>query len=128
MRARAHTALSLLLLSACASYQGARPIEAVPQQPELRDRYELWSQGTGHQLHSLRLTPDSVSGVPWWNDPQCDSCRVAFARPAIDSVRSPEFDKDRTTALAGGVLLPIAFFPPLMFFVWWALHGFGSID
>lgn len=128
MRSRPFFSLALLCLAACSSYQGSRPIEAVPQQPEPRDRYEIWSQGTGHQLHSLRLTPDSVSGVPWWNDPQCDSCRVAFARSAVDSVRSPEFDTARTTALAGGVLLPIALFPPLTFLVWWLLHGGGGFD
>ena len=103
----------LLLLSACVSYQGGRPVEALPQQPMEQERYEIWSQGTGHQLHAVRVSPDSVTGVSWLQDPRCDSCRVALARSAIDSVRTRKYDGNATGAM-GLFILPFAAYAMLM--------------
>ena len=38
-------------------------------------------------LHAVTIRPDSVSGVPFHLQPQCDSCRVVIARSAVDSMR-----------------------------------------
>lgn len=108
----------LLLAGGCSTYQRGRPVEALPEQPMERDRYEFWTQGTGHQLHAVRITPDSVSGVSWLEDPHCDSCRVAFARSAIDSVRTLKYDGGATGAM-GLLILPFAALVMLEI----ALHG-----
>ncbi|MEO6068292.1 MAG: hypothetical protein ABIQ41_09980 [Gemmatimonadales bacterium] len=77
-----------------------------------RERFEFWSAGKAHQLHAVKVVGDSIQGVPWWNDPACDSCRVTLARSAVDSVRVPKFDGNATGALAS-VALPFLFIPGL---------------
>ncbi|HTK55273.1 MAG TPA: hypothetical protein VL295_00500 [Gemmatimonadales bacterium] len=101
----------LLLLAGCTSYQHGRPLEAVPLPAPTRDRFEVWSKGKPHQLHALRIEHDSLVGVPWWNDPACDSCRVVFARAEVDSVRGQEYDPDKTTttAITGGIVAYLAY-------------------
>ena len=93
-------------LAGCSSYQHGRPLETVPLPAPTRERFEVWSKGKRHQLHALRIEGDSLVGVPWWNDPACDSCRVTFARTEVDSVRGREYDPDKTmtSAITGGVV------------------------
>ena len=107
MTRRALALLTLLVAgSGCTSYQHGRPLEAVPLPAPARERFEVWSKGTPHQLHALRIEHDSLVGVPWWNDPACDSCRVVFARQEVDSVRGREYDPDKTTntVITGGIV------------------------
>jgi hypothetical protein len=40
------------------------------------------------RLHAVRLTNDSLSGVPYVKRPDCDSCRVSLPRAAVDSLRT----------------------------------------
>ena len=61
--------------------------EALPETPGQRDRFQLWVAGQAHNVHGLRLTEDSLSAVPIWKSPSCDSCRVRFARAQVDSVK-----------------------------------------
>lgn len=108
-----HPLVPLLgLLSACPSYQGTMSVGKLPDPIAPADRYEFWSHGTGHQLHAVRVVGDSVIGVPWWNDPSCDSCRVALARADVDSVRTPHFDGNATGA-AASVAIPFFVVPAL---------------
>ena len=48
---------------------------------------------------------DTVSGVPYLEPPECDSCRVALSRSAVDSIRTgnPVGGFLRTTAVVYGV-------------------------
>lgn len=116
----------LLLLTACSSFQGGRPLDQVPLPAETRARYEVWSHGEGHQLHALRIEHDSVVGVPWWKDPACDSCRVAIARSEVDSVRTLKFDGNRSGALAS-LSIPFIAFPVLSLALMYIL-GIGPSD
>lgn len=104
--------LLLALLPACSSYQGTMSVGKLPTPIDPRDRYEFWSHGTGHQLHAVQVVGDSIQGVPWWKDPACDSCRVTLARAEIDSVRTPQFDGNRTGA-AASVVIPFIVVPAL---------------
>lgn len=117
---RTQPLLFLALLAGCTSYQHGRPLEAVPLPAPTRDRYEVWSKGTPHQLHALRIEHDSLVGVPWWNDPACDSCRVVFAKADVDSVRGQEYDPDKTTtsAITGG-LIGYMVYPAVALLVYW---------
>jgi hypothetical protein len=38
-------------------------------------------------VHGLRLTADSISAVPFLQPATCDSCRIAWARTEVDSIR-----------------------------------------
>jgi hypothetical protein len=116
----------LLILSACTSFQGGRPLDQVPLPAQTRARYEVWSHGEGHQLHALRIENDSVVGVPWWKDPACDSCRVAIARGEVDSVRTLKFDGNQSGALAS-LAIPFIAFPALGLALMYIL-GFGPSD
>jgi hypothetical protein len=124
---RSHTALTLLILAGCSSYQHGRPLEAVPLPAPTRERFEVWSAGKAHQLHALRIENDSLVGVPWWNDPACDSCRVVFARAEVDSVRAREYDPDKTltSTITGGVIGYLVY-PTVALLLFW-LRG-GNFD
>ena len=124
---RRHLACALVLLSACSSYQHGRPLETVPLPAPPRERYEVWSHGKATQLHGLRLEGDSLVGVPWWNDPACDSCRVFIARAEVDSVRAREYDPDKTlTATVAGGAAAYVLYPMLVLFAYW--FGAGNFD
>jgi hypothetical protein len=53
-----------------------------------RQQVEVWQGGRVLRLHAVRLTNDSLSGVPFVKPPDCDSCRVGLPRAAIDSLRT----------------------------------------
>ena len=67
----------ILLLSGCTALREPVPIEALPTIAEPRAQYQVWSHGSPQVLIALRTTADSLSGVPYWKPPTCDSCRVA---------------------------------------------------
>jgi hypothetical protein len=114
-----HAAAGLLLLAAaCSSFQAGRPLGQVPLPVPPEQRLEVWSQGKRYPLNTVTVDADSLHGVRWWDHPSCDSCRVAIARTAVDSVRIPRDDGGETGALAL-IVLPIAF---LAYF----FHAFAS--
>ena len=102
-------AIPLLLLStACTSYGSARPVDAIPMPVSEEKRFEVWSGGESWQLHALRVDGDTLRGVRWWHDPNCDSCQVAIAKSAVDSILVPNFDSGKTGALSL-IVLPVIF-------------------
>lgn len=52
-----------------------------------RQQAQIWHAGKATQVHGLRLTSDSVSAVPYLQPAACDSCRIAWARTEVDSIR-----------------------------------------
>jgi hypothetical protein len=92
--------LFLIVLGGCTSYRREVPIETVPAATEARARYQVWSHGEDRILWSVRIGADTVSGVPYWRDPACDSCRIAIPRPEVDSIRAKGFDGNKSLAFA----------------------------
>jgi len=92
-------------LSACTSWHRNDARLAEPLAP--RDRVQIWTGTTAHDVHSVVLQGDSLTAIPSWKPPNCDSCRVAFARADVDSVRS--VDVSGETVLISGVALIAAF-------------------
>ena len=90
----------LALLAGCTSFQGGRPVETLPAPLPPEERVEVWAHGESYQLHAVQIDADSLVGVRWWHSPDCDSCRVAIARSAIDSVRTKRYDGGATGTLA----------------------------
>ena len=105
---RAAAAGLLLLSAACSSFQAGRPIDQLPLPVPADKRVEVWSHGEKYQLHAVTVDADSVHGVRYWHDPKCDSCRVAIARSAVDSVRTLAYDPNNTGAFTL-VMVPVAF-------------------
>jgi len=46
------------------------------------------SGGKTWQLHAVSIMRDSISGIPWTEHTDCDTCRVVFARKDISNVRT----------------------------------------
>ena len=87
----------LLFLEGCYSWRADHRVLA--QSPEPGTRAQIWVAGTSYEVHGIRVRPDSISAVPYWQAAGCDSCRIQWAIPAIDSVRV------RHEAPVGSVLL-----------------------
>lgn len=94
-------ALGVGLVAGCYSFRRDVPLETIPAADSAtRDRYQVWSHGSSQVLWSLRRAPDTLSGVPYWKDPACDSCRVRIPIGEVDSVRVTAFDGNRTLGFA----------------------------
>lgn len=79
--------LVALALLGCTGWGGSRPVSAIPADPPVRDRFQVWTAGQAQILHAVRLGKDTLSGVPYWQAPECDSCRIAIPTTQVDSVR-----------------------------------------
>lgn len=88
-------------LTACAGWQRSvlLPAESLPP----RARRQIWVGRTAHEVHSVVVRGDSISAVPVWRPPECDSCRIAFALAEVDSLRAPDVHSE--VVVIGGVLL-----------------------
>jgi hypothetical protein len=53
-----------------------------------RQELEVWQGREAITLHGVRIAGDSLSGVPTWKPPNCDSCRVAVSVHGVDSIRT----------------------------------------
>ena len=115
---RGPLALLILLLAGCTSLRSTVPLERVATEAEPRTPYQVWSGGSPQVLISLQVSADSVSGVPYWKSPACDSCRVALPRSAVDSIRRRGFDPNKS-------LLATIIITPLIV-LWAAFEGMGG--
>lgn len=99
-------ALALALLQAgCGA--GWQTIPVAPGSLAARQQAQVWSDGKALRWHALEITGDSISGVAFTQPPECDSCRVAVPREAVDSVRlgSPTTGFLRGVGLGVGITL-----------------------
>lgn len=73
-----------LWLSGCAGTWARAPLTegALPR----REHVQVWTGRQSRDWHAVRITTDSISGVPFFQHPDCDSCRVSVPRAAVDSV------------------------------------------
>ena len=56
--------------------------------------------------HGVVITTDSVTGLPFQRPLDCDTCRSAFARQTVDSIRlgNPEAAFWKSVGLGAGIL------------------------
>lgn len=92
----ATAALASMLLCApgCNGWYGRRAALSPP--PDTREQVRLWVHGQAYQVHAVRVSGDSVTAVPFFRPPACDSCALRFALRDIDSVQVRAFDRDKT--------------------------------
>jgi hypothetical protein len=86
LRAALLLALSLIQVRCGAGWHRIAPPAPAVLPP--RQQVEVWQAGRALRLHAVRLTTDSLSGVPYLQPPDCDSCRVRLPRGPIDSLRT----------------------------------------
>jgi hypothetical protein len=97
------TPLLALTLLGCNGWGGAQAGATLPADLETRRRLQVWSDGRSQVLHAIRLGNDTLSGVPYWQAPECDSCRVLIPSARVDSVRVRTFSRRKTVILVGAV-------------------------
>jgi hypothetical protein len=77
--------LCAVLASACA---GWHRIEApVDSTLSPRQQVQIWQGQRPQVLHAVRVTSDSLFGIPFFQPASCDSCVIPFPRASIDSLR-----------------------------------------
>jgi hypothetical protein len=64
-----------------------QPAALSPGPMPSRQQVQVWTGGEARRWHAVAVTEDSISGVPFMEPATCLTCRVAVARPAVDSVR-----------------------------------------
>ena len=116
-RAAATAAAVAVAIQACGA-GWRRPPVLRPGPLEVRQQVQVWHGGTTDRWHAVVIGPDSVSGIPFLSPIDCDSCRLALPRAAVDSVRlgDPVAGFWKTYALVIGV--------PLL--VWGVLCAVGN--
>ncbi len=88
--------LGWALASGCAGR--AQPVPLAPDTLPDHDQVEVWSRNGHMTLHALRISADTVSGVPYWQPSACDTCRVEFPLSQVDSLTPSNRE-------AGGIFL-----------------------
>ena len=74
-----------------------------------RQQVQVWHGGTVERWHAVSVQADSLVGVPYHMPVECDSCRAALARSAVDSIRAgnPTAAFWKTTGLVVGLTLGV---------------------
>jgi hypothetical protein len=85
-RPAAQTLVVALAASAC-SAGWRRPLHFPPEALPPRQQVQVWQRGAAVRWHAVRITNDSVSGVPYLRGLECDSCRAALPLAGVDSIR-----------------------------------------
>lgn len=80
-------AVALLLLATGCGAGWATVTVPEPRSFSPRRQIQLWVGQRATRLHAVVITRDSVSGIPFLEPVDCDSCRVQFPRSEVDSVR-----------------------------------------
>ena len=76
-------------------------VDSLAPAPPARQQVQVWRGGGAVALHAVRVRGDSLSGVPFHLPPSCDTCRVAIAVSAIDSVRVGDQENNFFAVLMG---------------------------
>jgi hypothetical protein len=74
----------LLAVGACTTQWRLR---GLPQTLEPKTQVEIWSHGTAVHWRAVRVSTDSIRGIPYPQSIKCDMCQRALTRSDIDSFR-----------------------------------------
>lgn len=97
--------LIALLLSVTACY----PMSWYRVEPPHFGRHQqvrIWSGDSVVLWHAVVMTHDSISGIPYHQSLQCDSCRRSLPRAVVDSVKAGT-PPNKLDAVLGWILIPI---------------------
>lgn len=97
------TALAVVCAACGAGWHRVPQVEPGPLAP--RQQVQVWSSRGVLRWHAVQIGPDSLSGIPFARPINCDSCRTALPRAAVDSIRfgNPEGGFWKTMGLVIGV-------------------------
>jgi len=77
--------LSALTATGCGAGWRRTELSDGPLKP--RQQVQIWRAGRMAQWHAVVIEVDTVSGIPFFQPAQCDSCRIRIPRAQIDSMR-----------------------------------------
>lgn len=80
--------VSLSMPLGCAGAPERVILPPTPASFKPRQELEVWRGRAALTLHGVRVAGDSLTGVPIWKPPDCDSCRVSVPVSGIDSIRT----------------------------------------
>ena len=81
-------ALAATVMLACGCGAGwHRPATASTGALPPRQQVQVSQAGSAVRWQAVRVSGDSVSGIPFLRPITCDSCRTAFPRATVDSIR-----------------------------------------
>ncbi len=98
---------SLTVVNACGAgwhREDPSPTSTLPP----RQQVQIWQGQKNRVLHSVVVSSDSISGVPYQNPADCDSCRVHLARNAVDSMRLGNMGKGALKSIGFAAVLMAA--------------------
>lgn len=72
-------------LMGCGAGWHRSDLGATPLAP--RQQVQVWRQGVVTQWHRVLVASDSISGIPYFQPLECDSCRRSFPLTSVDSLR-----------------------------------------
>ena len=75
----------VLQVSGCAGWHRVEPNVAARLKPSAQ--VQVWRGDSTDVLHGVVLTPDSVSGIPYFRPLACDSCRRGRPLAQVDGLR-----------------------------------------
>src|SRR3954464_8916511 len=83
------TSLLLMVIAQSGCGAGWHRIDPLPpgSLPK-RQQVQVWQNEQKVQLHAVKLDGDSLSGVPYVQPPDCETCRVSVPSTEVDSVRA----------------------------------------
>lgn len=86
-RVASSTISSLLVLNILGCAAGWHTVG--PRDPSFppRQQAQIWVNDEMVRVHALRLTTDSVRGIPYLQPLDCDTCWVSYPRDQVDSIR-----------------------------------------
>lgn len=98
---------AMLVVSGCSG--GWHRVEPIaPRTFGHRQQVQVWTNAGSSVVHAVKLDAQSISGVPFTQHPDCDSCRVAIPLATVDSVRLGNKEKGfilAVGAVVGSLLL-----------------------
>jgi len=100
---RAFSFASVLLLQSC-GFGWHRTDLVTPSSPG--QEVEVWQGDSSRYWHAVRVSADSVSGVPQPLPTACDSCRRSIARIQVDSVRAKNSAGPFCKTMTAVILIP----------------------
>jgi hypothetical protein len=122
MRHSTQLVMGLLLVVAAGCNAGSwqREEMIIPGNLPREQQIKIWSGDTVYRWHAAIYTRDSITGIPATLSTTCDSCRIALARYAVDSIyvspakvsRSDATDENDVTPLQMLLILFVAAITP----------------
>jgi hypothetical protein len=111
-RLTAGAMIASLMTEACGAGWHQPPDDA-PGFVPVRQQVQVWKAGHVLRWHAVAVTPDFVTGIPFRDPVDCDSCRLSIPRSRVDSLRlgNPTAGFWKTFALVVGI--PIVAFAVL---------------